>query len=128
MEKVRHYQDLLVWSKSVDFVTAIYRLTKNWPETEKFGLTRQIRGAACSVPCNIAEGKGRRTEGDFHRFLLIANGSLMEVETQLFIAANLEYISQSQLTQLLGESAEIGKLLSGLIATITKSRLPAAGR
>jgi four helix bundle protein len=74
----------------LDLVIAIYKLTASFPKQEMFGLVSQIRRAAISIPSNIAEGYGRRSDGDFARFILISRGSLLELETQLLIAKNLE--------------------------------------
>ncbi len=83
------YKKLIVWQKSIDLVVAIYALTKEFPKEELFGLTSQMRRASVSVPSNIAEGSGRHTKRDFHHFLSIAYGSVMELETQLIIAKKL---------------------------------------
>src|SRR5215813_936141 len=87
----RSYRDLVVWQKSMRLVTDIYRTTTAFPKEEIYGLTSQIRRAAVSIPSNVAEGQGRRTASDFHNFLDHARGSLMEVETQILIAQDLQY-------------------------------------
>jgi four helix bundle protein len=79
-KKIESYQDLLVWQKSMDLVAASYKVALKLPPTEQFGLSSQIRRAACSVPANIAEGFGRWHAKEFVRFLLIANGSVKELE------------------------------------------------
>jgi four helix bundle protein len=86
------YRELIVWQKAINLVEAVYRATKHFPQTELYGLTRQIRRAAVSIPSNIAEGQGRNTTKDFLHFLAVANGSLMELETQIIIARRLNYI------------------------------------
>jgi four helix bundle protein len=78
-------EEIVVWQRAMDLVDEVYRVTRNWPREEVFGLTNQLRRAAVSVPSNIAEGQGRRIDGDFLRFLAIALGSLMEVKTQVHI-------------------------------------------
>ncbi|RMF44252.1 MAG: four helix bundle protein [Deltaproteobacteria bacterium] len=109
---MKSHKDLLVWQKSVDFVTAIYSATKSWPIEEQYGLTSQVRRAAVSVPCNIAEGAGRGGRKEYTRFLDIALGSLAEVETQLVIAARLGYVKDcSGLNESL---QEIRRMLVGL--------------
>jgi len=75
------YRDLLVWQKAMDLVVQRYEITKGFPSEEKFGLVSQMRRAAVSIPSNIAEGHGRRSEKEFANHLWIANGSLMELET-----------------------------------------------
>jgi four helix bundle protein len=112
------YRDLIAWRKAMDLVTAIYRATRAFPQEETYGLTNQVRRAAVSVPSNIAEGQARFSQKEFHRFLSYARGSLAEVETQLAIAQNLEYLSPQQARPLLDKAAELGKILNGLIAAI----------
>lgn len=90
----RSYKDLVAWQKSMDLVTAIYKAAAGFPKDELFGLTSQLRRAAVSIPSNVAEGQGRLSEKEFRHFLGQARGSLMEVETQLQIAANLGYLTE----------------------------------
>ena len=92
--------------------------TQSFPPNERFGLTAQIRRAAVSVPSNIAEGQGRCTTGEFRQFLGHARGSLLEVQTQIFIARNLGYLNQSQGEALFERISEIGRLLNGLINSL----------
>jgi len=110
--------DLIGWQKAMDLVTEIYRLTKKLPKEEIFGLTSQIRRAAVSIPSNIAEGQGRLSKGEFRVFLGNARGSLSELETQIIIAKNLEFISESEATGLLEQASEVGRILNGLIASM----------
>lgn len=100
------------------FVTDIYRLTEDFPGEEKFGLTTQIRRAAVSIPSNIAEGAARNSKKEFAQFLYISLGSLSEVETQLEIARNLNYIDQ--LEKYTETMDEIRKLLIGLIKSVKR--------
>jgi four helix bundle protein len=116
----RSYKDLIAWQRAMDLVTATYRSTARFPKEEQFGLTSQLRRAAVSVPSNIAEGQGRLSEKEFRHFLGQARGSLMEVETQLQIARNLEYIEAGQTLELLAACGEVGRILNGLIASICK--------
>ena len=112
------YRDLIAWRKAMDLVTEIYRVTRTFPRDELYGLTNQLRRAAVSVPSNIAEGQARFSQKEFHHFLSQARGSLVEIETQLMIAQNLEYLSPHQVASLLDKAAELGKVLNGLIASI----------
>src|SRR5512141_1943536 len=89
---VRSYRDLIAWQKAIALVTEIYRSTHHFPDHERFGLTSQLRRVAVSVPSNVAEGQGRQSTGEFKQFLGHARGSLLEVETQVFIAENLGYL------------------------------------
>lgn len=113
------YSDLVVWQKAMQLVTEIYRLTAEFPAKEIYGLANQMRRAAVSVPSNIAEGQGRLSHKDFRHFLGHSRGSLLELETQIRIAANLNYIPPEAAQQTLDQSAEIGRLLNGLIAAMS---------
>ncbi len=86
----RKYQKLVVWQRSMDLVSNVCQTTVAMPGSERFGLTAQIRRAAVSIPSNIAEGAGRNSDKDFVRFLNIACGSLLELETQLLISGQIE--------------------------------------
>jgi four helix bundle protein len=111
----RNYRDLLAWQKAMDLVDRVYRASQRFPPEEKFGLTNQLRRAAVSIPSNIAEGQGRRTAGDFIRFLSIAHGSLREVETQVMIARRQMFMSAEDEESLLDTAAEVGRLIQGLM-------------
>ncbi len=89
------YRDLVAWQKAMGLVTEVYRVTEQFPNREIYGLTRQVRDAAVSVPSNIAEGKGRQTKRDYLQFLYRARGSLLEAETQLEVGRNLGFLSQA---------------------------------
>ena len=116
----RSYKDLVVWQKAIDLVTATYRATKAFPKEGLFGLTSQARRDAVSIPSNIAEGQGRLSEKEFRHFLGSARGSLMELETQLQVAENVGYLQHEELTQLLQSCAEVGKVLNGLLASVSR--------
>jgi len=108
----RKYQKLLVWQEAMELVVRVYRVTERLPATERFGLCQQLRRAAVSIPSNIAEGAGRHSDKDFIRFLNIANGSLLEVETQLLIALQLQYIDE--ISELQNSIDKIFAMLSNL--------------
>ena len=91
-KKIESYEDLLVWQKSMDLVTMIYKIVIKLPLNEQYGLSSQLRRAAGSIPANIAEGFGRWHSKEFVRFLLVANGSVKELETHLLIAVRLHLI------------------------------------
>jgi four helix bundle protein len=116
----RSYKDLVVWQKSMELVTAVYRATASFPRDELFGLTSQLRRAAISIPSNIAEGQGRISEKEFRYFLGQARGSLMEVETQLQIAENLGYLAPERKRELMESCSEVGRILNGLLAAVLK--------
>jgi four helix bundle protein len=115
---IQSYRDLIVWKKSMAFVAEIYRTTESWPKTELYGLISQIRRAAVSIPSNIAEGQARLSTGEFRQFLGQARGSLMEVETQILLAAELGYLKPHESDFLLERTAEIGRMLSGLLRSL----------
>ena len=116
----RSYRDLVAWQWAMALVTSIYRTTATFPKDELFGLTSQLRRAAVSIPSNIAEGQGRLSEKEFRFFLGQARGSLMEVETQLQIAENLEYVEKEQTQKLLQSCAEIGRIVNGLLSAVSE--------
>lgn len=98
----------------MELVSETYQLTDGFPESEKFGLISQIRRSAVSIPSNMAEGSGRRSNKEFIRFLDIANGSSFELETQLIIANNLNFISSKELAVISKRISEIQKMIFGL--------------
>ncbi|HZD33204.1 MAG TPA: four helix bundle protein [Candidatus Angelobacter sp.] len=114
----KSYQDLFAWQKAMDLVTEIYRLSRCFPKEELYGLTSQLRRAAVSVPSNIAEGQGRHGKVEFRHFLRLAMGSLMEIETQVLIADRLNYVESDLAKTVLRDSVELGRILSGLIASL----------
>jgi four helix bundle protein len=118
----RSYKDLVVWRKAMKLVTEIYKATSAFPKNELYGLTSQLRRAAVSVPCNIAEGQGRLTHGEFQQFLGYARGSIMEVETLIQISTDLNFLQSTQSEQLQDETAELGRILNGLLSSIRESR------
>ena len=105
----------------MDLVVEIYRATEPFPKSETFGLTNQLRRASVSISSNIAEGQGRSTTKDFCHFLYMARGSLQEVETQILIAGKLAMIHTAKETELLERTAELGRILNGLIRSLSKS-------
>lgn len=119
VQAIRSYRDLIVWQRAIQLSVAIYKLTEEFPQSEKYGLTNQLRRAAVSVPSNIAEGHGRMTTGEFKQFLGHARGSNCEVQTQLVIARELLYCDAEALTKCEGLSNEVGKMLNAVIASVT---------
>ncbi len=112
---LKFYRDLVAWQKAMNLVIEIYRVTRNFPKDELFGLTSQLRRAAVSIPSNIAEGQGQLSKGDFRRFLGHARGSLSELETQIIISQNLDYLAEEEANHLLNLATEVGRILNGLI-------------
>lgn len=117
------YKDLIVWQKAVAMVTDVYRTTQTFPREETYGLSSQLRRSAVSVASNISEGQGRLSKREFRQFLGQARGSLIEMETQVVIFANLGYVSQDTLGRLMTVSGEVARLLQGLMKSIQPSEL-----
>ena len=114
------FRDLQVWQRAMQLTVTIYRLTQSFPREERYGLTNQLRRSAVSIPSNIAEGQGRLSEKEFRYFLGQARCSLTEVETQMQIAENLGYLQKDQTAALLQSCAEVGRILNGLVASVSK--------
>ena len=112
---MHNYQELKIWQESRILVKSIYSLTVNFPKEEIYGLTSQIRRAAVSIPSNIAEGTGRNSDKEFQRFLDFAVGSLFELETQIILANDLNFVS-------LEEFEKIQLEIKSLIRMIIKFR------
>ncbi|MBI3133880.1 MAG: four helix bundle protein [Bacteroidetes bacterium] len=120
--KINSYKDLLVWQKGMELVKHIYSITSLMPEDEKFGLTSQIRRSAVSVPSNIAEGWGVAVTGRYIHHLKISFGSLCEVETQLTLIENLNYLPKESLSESKSSLQETSKMLRSLIASLERKR------
>jgi four helix bundle protein len=115
MEKAKNFTDLIVWQKAHKFVLSIYRLSENFPKSEIYGLTSQLRRAAVSVPANIAEGFKKRSKPEKARFMNIAQGSLEECHYYLILAKDLGF---GDTDILLTQMEEIGKMLTGYITAV----------
>ncbi|MEJ7693356.1 four helix bundle protein [Daejeonella sp.] len=111
---MHNFKNLTVWQRSIDLTTEIYLITKNFPADEKYGLTSQIRRAAVSVPSNIAEGAGRKSNKEFRHFLSVSTGSAFEVESQLIVAHRLNFIDEILMNQIMLKIIEIQKMLYAL--------------
>jgi four helix bundle protein len=112
------YKDLLVWQQAKTLAVAVYRATEQFPRSESFGLTSQMRRAAVSVASNIAEGQGRGSKPDFAKFLCMARGSLLELQTQLEIAAELTLGNPEELMKLNESCYRVLGLLNRLLKAI----------
>jgi four helix bundle protein len=117
-KKVRSFKDLVVWEKSYALTLELYHATKEFPASEKFHLTNQIRRAASSIPINIAEGMGRKTRKEFIRYLIVARGSCEEVSCILMLSRDLGYLDATAFEKNNQSIQEIGKMLNGLIRAI----------
>ena len=122
---IKSHRDLIVWQKAVDLVVSVYDKSNEFPNSEKFGLTSQLRRAASSVPANIAEGQGRRLRGEFLNFLGNARGSLLEVDTHLELALRLRYLSDDEFAVLSEKLSEVARLLNGLMRSFEVAIKPA---
>jgi four helix bundle protein len=120
---MKDYKELEVWQKGVSLATSMYEVTRSFPDTEKFGLTSQIRRAAISVPANIAEGWGRGSTKEYVQFLLVARGSLLELETHLIVAERLGYLNADDSAAARGRVQSISMMLNRLITSL-KTRKP----
>jgi four helix bundle protein len=115
MSAVESFRDLFVWQRSMELTVALYRLTKEFPADERFGLTSQLRRAGVSVASNIAEGHSRLSTGEYKHFLGMARGSNSEIETQLILATQLGFGDRAHISKAEGLSREVAKMLDSLI-------------
>jgi four helix bundle protein len=111
---VQSYRDLRVWNTAVELTLEVYRITELFPQSERFGLTAQLRRAAVSVPSNIAEGHARNTRGEYRQFLSIARGSAVEVEVQLLLAEQLGYVQSHVLIKARDDCDAISRMITKL--------------
>src|SRR3989338_1034533 len=114
--KTASFKDLIVWQKSYKLVSEIYKITRNFPKEETYGLSQQIRRAAVSIPSNIAEGYGRQYNKEYKQFLSMAYGSLCELETQYLLALDLSYITKNETIE--GLLIEVGRMLYRMLNPI----------
>ena len=119
---MKSHTDLIVWQKSIDLVETVYQVTGKFPTEEKFGLISQIRRCAVSIPSNIAEGHGRKSDGEFCQFLRIAYGSSSELETQIILSKRLSFIRDSEHENIMSKLTEIHKMLNTLISKSLKAK------
>ena len=123
---MRNFEDLRVWQAAHQLTLDVYRMTKLFPQEERFELRSQVVRAVVSIEANIAEGCGRRTDAELHRFLQISMGSLSELKCELRIARDLGYIQSSQFAPLAEACANVGRMLNGLSAKLVPSKRQAA--
>lgn len=113
-KKPQNYKDLVVWQKGIALAKAIYQLTSKFPVEEKFGLVSQMRRAAVSIPSNIAEGQARHTTGEFIQSISHAEGSTAELETQLILSIELDFVAKDHAKTHFVLVDEIRRMLNGL--------------
>ncbi len=115
---MRNFQELSIWQKSHLLTLKIYSSTHNFPKDEMFGIISQMRRSSSSVPTNIAEGCGRNSNAEMKRFLIIATGSLSELEYQLILSKDLLYLSETSSKDLQNELIEIRKMIYSFIKNL----------
>jgi len=113
--KIKSYKDLNIWKRIIEVVEDIYKITKNFPKEEIYGLTSQLRRSAVSIPSNIGEGFTRFHNKEYKQFLFVSLGSCAELSTQIIIALRLDYLENKEADQLLNEIDEISKMTMSLI-------------
>ena len=117
---MHNIKELKIWNRSIDLTVEVYKATNNFPKTEIYGLTSQIRRAAVSIPSNIAEGAGRNSNGEFIHFLGIANGSSYELQTQLILSTRLNLLAEKSVISILNELDELQKMNYKLMSSLQK--------
>src|SRR5437773_566959 len=111
---VQNYRELRVWNTAVQLTLEVYQITESFPQSERFGLTTQLRRAAVAVASNIAEGHARSTRGEYRNFLSIARGSAIEVEVQLFLAEQLGYVQAPVLSKVHDHCTSVSRMITRL--------------
>jgi len=115
LSTIKSFEDLTVWQDAREFTNKIYMLTKKFPKEELYGLTSQIRRATISIMSNIAEGFDRRSDKELTNFLSMSRASSSEVQNDLYIALDLNYISQDEFNKIYQEVKKIAKQINGLM-------------
>jgi len=120
---MHNYKELKVWQKSRELVKFIYELTQKYPKEEIYSLTSQVRRAVVSIPSNIAEGAGHSSKKEFSRYLEIAYASSCELDTQIILSFDLDFINQNDLSNSGNYIEELQKMLSGLIKSLSVKKI-----
>ncbi len=115
---IKTHKDLILYQKSIRFVSDIYKITREFPTDEKFGLISQLRRASVSVPTNISEGSGRNSPKEFRHFLFVSMGSISEIETLIEISRNLKYLNETSFLSLNSDLTELRKMTASLIKSV----------
>lgn len=118
---LKSYKELIVWQKSMNLATMIFKLTKTFPKTETYGLISQMTRAAVAIPSNIAEGYGRKSKKEFCQFLSISYGSALELETQLMLSQRLSFCTKAEFEKTMALLQEILKMLNSMISKLRKA-------
>jgi four helix bundle protein len=121
--KVKSYKELIVWQKSMELTREVYTCTEKFPKSEMFGLINQMRRATVSIPSNIAEGFGRAHTKEYLHFLHTAHGSLNELETQIVLSKDMNFLTETEFIKLNGYIDEISRMLYILEKTLVRNHL-----
>ncbi len=119
---MKDFRDLAVWKRAHELTLALYRVTKNFPKEEMYGLTSQIRQASSSIGANIAEGCGKRTDADFGRYLQNAFGSANELEYLLLLSFDLQFLKKTEFEDLTSQTIEVKKMLAAFLRKLNADR------
>jgi len=118
------YRDVLAWQVGMALVRDVYSTVGKFPAWELYVLGQQMRKAAISIPSNVAEGQGRWEAADYRRFLRYARGSALELQTQIVIAKDVDYLSEPEFDALIGKANEVGRLINGLLRSLKTNDPP----
>lgn len=121
-QKIKNFTDLVAWQEAHRLAVIVYRKTENFPKSEQFGLTNQIRRAVTSIGSNIAEGFSRRTSADKQHFYTIAKGSNNELQSQLLLARDINFLTKDDFSSISQQSNTVSKLLTGLKKSLDERR------
>ena len=124
--KITSFTDLEAWQQAHLFAVAIYKTTKDFPVSEQFGITSQLRRAAVSIPSNIAEGFSRSSTKEKTQFYVVARASLVEVQSQILISRDVGFLSSDQFDKLSSRAVRVHKLINGLITSVKSWSKPSA--
>ena len=113
--KIKSFTDLVVWQKAHQLVLVIYKITKNFPKQEIYGLSDQMRRCSVSITSNIAEGFSRQGKKEKRQFYFISKGSLTELQNQLLVAKDIDYLGKNEFQNIASQTVEVHKLINGLI-------------
>lgn len=115
MAEISHFEDIMAWKRARELVKKVYQATNRKAFSQDYGLRDQIRRASVSIVSNIAEGFSRQTDREFIQFLYMAKGSASEVQSQLYVASDLDYLGKEEFSKLYNDADEVAKLISGFI-------------
>jgi four helix bundle protein len=122
---MKDYRSLRVWERAHRITLSIYRMTASFPREERYGLTSQMRRCSASIGANIAEGCGKRGNGEFQRFLQIASGSASELDYHLLLAHDLEFLNKADYAKFMHDLVELRRMLTSLLQKVDAERLNA---